>query len=119
MKFTEFGEYFRILRIKHKEVLKDASAFLGVSCAFISSVECGKKAIPEDWFDKIVRHYGLNENQKNELREAIDKSAKTVKLNIEHVAPTKKELIIQFQRSFSELDDETVNEILEILKRNT
>ncbi len=118
MKFTEFGEYFRILRIKNKEILKDASNFLGVSCAFISSVECGKKAIPEEWFDKLVDHYGLNEKQQRELREAIDRSAKTVKLNIEYVTPTQKDLAVQFQRSFDELDEETANEILEILKRN-
>ena len=119
MKFTEFGEYFRILRIKHKEVLKDASNFLGISCSFISSVECGKKPIPAEWFDKLVNHYGLNEKQQIELKEAIDKSAKTVKLNIEHATPTRKDLAVQFQRSFDELDEETANEIIKILKRNT
>lgn len=118
MTLTEFGEYFRILRIKHKEILKDASKFLNVSCAFISSVECGKKTIPEDWFDKITEHYGLNEKQQNELQAAIDKSAKMLKVNIENVTPTQKDLAVQFQRSFDELDEETANEILEILKRN-
>lgn len=118
MKFTEFGEYFRILRIKHKEVLKDASEFLNVSCAFISSVECGKKSIPEEWFEKMVNHYNLNEKQQKELRTAIDRSAKTIKFSIENVTPTQKDLAVQFQRSFDELDEETANEILEILKRN-
>ena len=118
MKFTEFGEYFRILRIKHKEVLKDASVFLGVSCAVISSVECGKKAIPEEWLDKLIGHDSLNETQQIELRGAIDRSAKAIKLNVEYVTPTQKDLAIQFQRSFDELDEETANEILEILKRN-
>lgn len=118
MKFTEFGEYFRILRIKHKEILKDASEFLGVSCAFISSVECGKKAIPDDWHDKIVGHYKLNEKQQNELKTAIDRSAKTIKFNIQNVSVAQKDLAVQFQRSFDELDEETANEILKILKRN-
>lgn len=119
MKFTEFGEHFKILRIKHKEVLKDASKFLGVSCAFISSVECGKKAIPEEWFDKLVNHYHLNNSQQKELKDAIERSAKTVKLNIENATSTQKDLVVQFQRSFNELDEETANEIIEILKRNT
>lgn len=119
MNFTEFGEYFRILRIKHKEVLKDAANFLGVSCAFISSVECGKKAIPCEWFEKIVHHYKLNEKQQDELREVINRSAKSIKFNIEHVTAVQKDLVIQFQRSFDELDEETASEILEILKRNT
>lgn len=45
MAYTEFGEYFRILRIKNREVLADAKGFLNVSTAFISAVECGKKQI--------------------------------------------------------------------------
>lgn len=118
MNFTEFGEYFKILRIKHKEVLKDASKFLGVSCAFISSVECGKKTIPEEWYDKIVSHYRLNEKQQKELRDVIDRSAKAVKLNLENVTPTQKDLVVQFQRSFKDLDEKTTNEIINILKRN-
>ena len=60
----------------------------------------------------------LFKRENDELREAIDKSAKTVKLNIEYVTPTQKDLAVQFQRSFDELDEETANEILEILKRN-
>lgn len=119
MKFTEFGEYFRILRIKHKEVLKDASEFLDVSCAFISSVELGKKAIPEEWYDKLVAHYALNNKEKRELREAIDRSQKNVKINIEYVTTIQKDLAVQFQRSFDDLDDETANEIIKILKRNS
>lgn len=119
MRFTEFGEYFRILRLKHHEVLKDASDFLGVSCAFISSVECGKKSIPDDWFIKIVDHYKLNVKEQKELRKSIDNSAKIVKVNIENMPRAQKELAVQFQRSFEELDEETANEILKILMRNS
>ena len=119
MKFTEFGEYFKILRIKHKEVLKDASTFLGVSCSFISAVECGKKSIPEDWFDKLVLHYGLNKGEQNQLMDAIERSAKSIKVNVENRTPTQKVLAFQFQRSFEELDDETAEEILKILNRST
>lgn len=77
-----------------------------------------QKAIPEEWFDKLVDHYGLSEKKQKELRGAIDRSVKTVKLNIEYVTPTQKDLAVQFQRSFDELDEETANEIIEILKRN-
>ena len=61
MAYTEFGEFFRILRIKNHEVLADAKEFLGVSSAFISSVECGKKGVPEDWVEKIICHYNLSQ----------------------------------------------------------
>ncbi|MDD4065818.1 MAG: XRE family transcriptional regulator [Bacilli bacterium] len=118
MRYTEFGEYFKILRIKHQEVLMDAKKFLGVSCAFISSVECGKRPIPEDWFSKIVNHYRLTDLEQDELKDAIDKSKKFLKLDMESVTNVQKDLAIQFQRSFDGLDEKKAKEILDIIKRN-
>lgn len=49
MNYTPFGEFFRTLRIKNHEVLSDAAKWLGVTSAYISSVECGKRPIPDEW----------------------------------------------------------------------
>ena len=119
MNYTEFGEYFKILRIKHHEVLADAKKFLSVSAAFISSVECGKRPVPSEWFEKISSHYSLNDKEKHELKEAIEKSSKVLKINIENVNSTQKNVAIQFQRSFDNLDEDTAQQIIDILKRNT
>ncbi len=117
MNYTKFGEYFRILRIKHHEVLADAKEFLGVSSAFISAVECGKKAIPPSWFYLISSHYSLNEEERKELRDAIDLSQQTLKLDIFSATPAQQKIAIQFQRSFEGLDDETINELKAILEK--
>ncbi len=118
MKYTEFGQYFKILRIKHQEVLNDAKSFLNVSSAFISAVECGKKPIPSDWYGKIVAHYKLNKKEQEELQTAINNSAKSIKIDITNASPEVKNLALQFQRSFENLDEETANEILKIFERN-
>lgn len=117
MAYTEFGEYFKILRIKNHEVLADAKNFLGVSTAFISAVECGKKQVPDEWFFKIVDHYNLPQNEQNELREAINKSKKTLKIDLAETNDLQKNIALQFQRSFKDLDDETMNEIQKLLER--
>ncbi len=117
MVYTKFGEYFKILRIKHNEVLGDAKKFLNVSSAFISSVECGKKSIPEDWYLKIVEHYNLNEKEQIELQNAIDMSKKQVKIDLSNATNLQKNVCLQFQRSFNEVDDETLKEIQNLLKR--
>lgn|SRR5574344_6500 len=118
MCYTSFGEYFKILRIKHHEVLADAKDFLGVSSAFISSVECGKKTIPACWYDLIVAHYKLNKKDSLELRNSIDESKKNVNISIENMPKSKREVAIQFQRSFDDLDEKTAKEIINILDRN-
>lgn len=118
MSYTEFGKYFRILRIKNHEVLANAKEFLGVSTAFISAVECGKKQIPDDWFDKLTEHYNLSFSEQNELRDAIEKSRKSIKINFENADNFKKTVALQFQRSFDDLDDKTMEEIQKLLERN-
>ena len=118
MNYTPFGEYFRILLIKHHEVLNDAKEFLGVTCAYISSVECGKRAVPSDWKDKIIEHYNLNEKEIGELDESIIKSATSIKLGLVNTNSVQRNVAIQFQRSFDNLDDESAKQIIEILERN-
>ena len=43
MAYTKFGEYMRVLRVQHHEVMGDIAKLLGVSTPFLSSVETGKK----------------------------------------------------------------------------
>ncbi|MGL4948811.1 MAG: XRE family transcriptional regulator [Anaeroplasmataceae bacterium] len=119
MTYTEFGEYFKILRIKNHEVLADAKEFLGVSSAFISAVECGKKQVPEDWFDKIVKHYNLSLTEQNELKDSMDKSLKSIKIDFSEANPLQKKVALQFQRSFDTIDEKTFKEIQELLKRSS
>lgn len=116
MNYTKFGELFRILRIKHHEVLADAKEFLGVSTAFISSVESGKKSVPDDWADKISHHYELSREEKEELIDAIDQSKKTMKIDLSSVNGLKKSVALQFQRSFQDADEDTMLEIQRILE---
>lgn len=117
MAYTEFGEYFRILRIKHHEVLADAKEFLGVTSAFISAVECGKKKVPDDWVEKIVNHYSLNDDEKQQLIDSIDKSRESIKIDIVSSTPEQKTFALQFQRSFKDLDEESMKEIQKILDK--
>lgn len=46
---TSVGRFLRTLRIDHGEILKDMADVLGVSSAFLSAVENGKKKMPEGW----------------------------------------------------------------------
>ena len=115
MSYTKFGEYFRVLRVKNHEVLADAKKFLGVSSAFISSVECGNKPIPNDWCGKIIMHYGLGEEEQKELFESIEQSKKMVKIDISSASQLKKSVAIQFQRSFEDADEESIKAIQKIL----
>lgn len=106
----------RIFRIKNKLLMKDTADMLNVKTPFLSAVENGKKKIPADWYEKICSNYDLsNEEQKN-LKLAIEESVNSVKLNLQDCTESQKNLVLQFQRSFSNLDEETSKKIIKLLK---
>jgi transcriptional regulator with XRE-family HTH domain len=116
MSITKFGEYMRIFRVKNHLLMKDTADILGVKAPFLSAVENGKKKIPSDWFEKICSAYNLTIEEQEELGKAIEESADQVKINLTTCNDTQKNLVFQFQRSFSNLDEETSKKIIELLK---
>ena len=60
---TSIGRFLRKLRIDNGEILKDMAEALGVSSAFLSAVENGKKKMPEGWIEKLKSIYSFTAEQ--------------------------------------------------------
>lgn len=117
MAYTKFGEFVRILRIKHHEVMGDMAKVLETSLPFMSAVENGKKNVPKDWIEKIVKHYELSESEKEELVNAVEESKTQYKVIIGNAGLTQRKAALKFARSFDEMDDDTAIKILELLSK--
>lgn len=113
---TEIGNFFMKLRLLRKERLKDMAEFLGVSSAFLSAVENGKKSMPEAWISKIQTEYNLTEDQLDDMKNAALNSQNTITINMENATSSNKDLAVSFARQFDEIDDETSKLIINILK---
>ena len=117
MSYTSFGEFVRILRIKHHEVMGDLAKVLDVRVPFLSAVENGKKNVPSEWADKIITHYKLSEMEQKELKKAIVESRTQYKISTENAGKSQRRAALQFARSFDAMDDETAIKILELLNK--
>ena len=117
MAYTSFGEFVRILRIKHHEVMGDMANVLGASLPFLSAVENGRKNVPADWIGKITEHYGLSETEQQNLKEAVEESKTQFKIVAGKAGNSQRKAALQFARSFDEIDDETAIKILELLSK--
>ncbi|MCF0150983.1 MAG: helix-turn-helix domain-containing protein [Firmicutes bacterium] len=117
MAYTSFGEFVRILRVKHHEVMGDMAKVLEVSLPFLSAVENGKKNVPTEWIEKITEHYGLSEQEQKSLAEAIEESKTHFKIVASNAGNMKRKTALQFARSFDEMDDETALKILALLRK--
>jgi hypothetical protein len=115
MAYTKFGEFMRVQRVKHHEVMGDFAKLLDVKISFVSAVENGKRNVPEDWYAIIVEHYNLSEPERCELRQAIEDSKTQAKIDLVTASQCQRQVALQFQRSFEKLDDKTANEIMKIL----
>ena len=117
MAYTSFGEFVRILRVKHHEVMGDMAKVLGASLPFLSAVVNGKKNVPADWIGKITEHYGLSETEQQDLREAVEESKTQFKIVAGKAGNNQRKAALQFARSFDEMDDETAIKILELFSK--
>ena len=117
MSYTKFGEFMRIQRIKNHEVMGDTAKLLGVKLPFVSTVENGKRNVPEEWIPILIEHYNLDTEEQAELIDAVEYSKTQMKLNLTSANNTQRRLAVQFQRSFEKLDEDTANAIMNLLNK--
>lgn len=108
----KFDELMKELRLEHNENMADMAEWLGVSLPFVSAVENGKKKIPDNWLEKISKHYNLDIKEKVELENSILDCKNQIKLDISNSPDLKRKMALQFQRSFDEIDDEKAKKFI-------
>lgn len=69
--YTELGRWLKIFRLSEGIRLYDMAEKMGVSSAFLSAIETGKKTAPTNFFDRMVELYHLSKEQQDELMAAI------------------------------------------------
>lgn len=114
---TEFGKFVRKLRIDRNELLIDMANKLGVSPAFLSAVEAGKKNVPESWKEKLKEIYSLELYDQEKLTNAIENSVRQIKINLYDKKEEDRELILSFARKLENMNTSEKDTILRLLKK--
>lgn len=112
---TSFGKFLRKLRIDNGELLKDMSQRLGVTVAYLSAVENGKRDIPDKWLDIIKNDYMLSEQDYVKMQEAAYEDKESIKISFGNVED--KNLVLSFAREFHELSEDEKKGILNVLNK--
>ncbi len=113
---TKIGDFLRKLRLDNQQILKDMAEILNVSSAFLSAVENGKKSMPDSWYPIFKKNYALSDEDMDNLRQAAMESQKTVSLNLKNASSANRQLAVSFARQFDDMDDDTSQKLLSILK---
>lgn len=115
---TAFGKCLRKMRIDSCEVLGAMARRLGISPAYLSSIENGGREIPDGLAAKIAAEYGLDESRAKELEEAEarTKGEVAVRLGTQKCEPGYVETAVMFARDFSKLSGAQIEELKNLLK---
>ncbi len=110
---TKFGVFCRKLRIENGELLYDMAQKLGVSSAFLSKVENGKKKPPVHWKQDIISNYNLFDCRLEEFEECFFEAINMDSIDISFYNDSDKELMLSFARKFDALDKAMIKKFLE------
>ena len=115
---TPLGQFLRKLRISNNEVLADMAQKLGITSAYLSAIELGKRSIPKNLFVDLIELYSISKEEEVELQKAIDTSVTSVEIDLDNVSLSGRETVLAFARKLKDLDDVALNNIFEFLKDN-
>lgn len=113
---TEFGRLIRKIRIDRSLLLKEMADRLGVTSAYLSAVELGKKNIPQDLVNKICEVFNLKPEEKIQLNESVESSQPNLKIDLTSSTAEQRELVLHFARKYDGLSIDKLNKIKELLK---
>ena len=106
----------RKIRIDRQQLLRDMADKLGVSSAYLSAVETGKRRIPQDWVSKIASIYSLSCEEQADLQSAADNSVFDVTISLVNASEQKRNAVLSFARALDGLNDEDLKRIMASMK---
>lgn len=116
--FTEFGKLLRKARIDRGLLLKGMAEGLGVSSAYLSAVETGKKPVSDDLVRKVATYLGITPNSADyaELEDAVHVSRGQVAIEVRGMSQRHQETALAFARQFGEMQPTELDRLLALLK---
>lgn len=117
MEYTEFGKALKKILIEKGVKIYDVAKGLNVSSAFVSSVITGKKNMPETWIEELKKILDLSEEECSLLNEKANESKDVYKIDVTNCSQLAKSTVYAFQRNLSDLDDDTLKQLHEILSK--
>lgn len=77
----------RMERLKREIIALEMAEELGVTPSFLSSVELGRKKVPQAWADKLKEYLSLSESEQMQLENLIARSNAIVSQSTHERAP--------------------------------
>ncbi len=113
---TPFGEKMRKLRTDRAITLKQMSAAIGVSSAYLSALEHGKRGRP-GWhlIQRIIAYFNIIWDEAEEVTRLARISHPRITIDTSGLNPLATELANRLADDIGKLEPQTLNELLTVL----
>ena len=113
---TPFGEKMRKLRADRAITLKQMSTAIGVSSAYLSALEHGKRGRP-GWhlIQRIIAYFNIIWDEAEEVTRLARISHPRIAIDTSGLNPLATELANRLADDISKLEPQTLNELLALL----
>ena len=115
---SEYGKTLRKIRIDKGLTLAQMAKAVGITSAYLSTIERGKRNIPKNLTQDIVNHCGLSNLDAFELRQAEYVSIKSVEIELVNVDLGKRMLVLWLADNLEDMTCEQVTKINKIMGVN-
>jgi transcriptional regulator with XRE-family HTH domain len=115
---TPFGERLRQLREKRGVTLKDMAESLGVSAAYLSALEHGKRGRPS-WrlVQGIIAYFNIIWDDAEELANLARISHPRITIDTAGLSPRATELANRLSQDIGRLEDEKIQSLLKLIDK--
>ena len=112
---SKFGIIMKKIREKENDSLRQMAVKLGISAAFLSAMEVGRKTIPSNYIEKINAIYHLSNDELAQLEMSIYETNKKVSLELEKMNEAQKDVSLLFARKIKTADNDLLKKLKEAL----
>lgn len=113
---TPFGEQLRALRRERGVTLKDLADALGVSQAYLSALETGRRPRPTPArVDQICAYFGIIWDEAEALKDLARLSQPRITIDTTGLSPEATQLANRLAQRIRRLDRKQIQRLLEIL----
>ena len=115
---TPFGARLREIREARGMTLKSMAAAIGVSPAYLSALEHGRRGRPTwDLLQRIIGHLNIIWDEAEELERLADLSHPRIVIDTEGLSPKATELANRLAERIGDLQDETLDRLIDLVGR--
>ena len=114
---TPFGDKMRRLRTERKVTLRDMAEAIGVSSAYLSALEHGKRGRP-GWhlIQRIITYLNIIWDEAEEVVELARISHPKITIDTSGLSPSATELANRLADEIGKLEDHTLAEMIALLE---